>query len=194
MTDGAIWWIRNSVELHDLQFMHLPWLQFERLEILPKSVATFFCHLWYSSIEFFIHQMAPSVTLAASYIWQHVTINNNVYLEMPYCVLLVAYHSMYSFIFIVICLMCYRVHITDTIYCFALKASHVITTGTTLTNIAPSQKQLIVLINLTIYCIQPWHEKTTKLLMIVWYFILKASNSANSLVLSTCVLRWIDDI
>ncbi len=38
---------------------------------------------WYSSIEFLIHQMAPSDTLAASYIKQHLIINNSRYLEMP---------------------------------------------------------------------------------------------------------------
>ncbi len=42
VTDGAIWWIGNYVELHHLQFMHLTCLHFGQLGILLKSVATFF--------------------------------------------------------------------------------------------------------------------------------------------------------
>ncbi len=45
MTDDAIWWIRNSVEQHHLQFVHLPCLRDGQWGILLKSVAAFLCHL-----------------------------------------------------------------------------------------------------------------------------------------------------
>ncbi len=40
------------MELHHLQFMHLPCLHFGQLGILLKSVATFLCHLLKITIYF----------------------------------------------------------------------------------------------------------------------------------------------